>query len=174
VSPEFSWGVFPDVKRRKLPLLLFIPVCILLLFPELQGDQNKENEKQEEKIMLSKSLLFPGLGQLSEKQYFKGLVFAVSETVCIIAAIHLNRKADQAYWQYRQAGEIESAVLYRRLTEKRDRRRNLWIAAGAGIWAANLIDAWLFQRRREKAKVRLGVSSHGDKGIAFSLIYSVD
>lgn len=97
-------------------------------------------EEKPDRQALAASLLFPGLGQLREKQILKAALFASAEAACLVlVALHAHR-GQAAYRNYREAGSVEAAVLWRRETERHDRRRNAAIAAAAGVWALNLAD----------------------------------
>lgn len=165
--------MFPETLRRAACQVGYVILIMVLCFHLLPAAPEGEKEA-DGAASLRKSLLYPGLGQLNEKQYFKGIVFMAAETACIIAAVHLNRKADQAYWQYRRADSTEQAVTMRRLTEKHDRQRNLLIAAGAAVWILNLVDAWLHQRRKERPAGKLAFGFNTDAGLAFGFTYIVD
>lgn len=165
--------MFPETLRRtrgRVGLVLLVLVCFFQLSPAA-AEGEKENDGA---AALRKSLLYPGLGQLQEKQYLKGIVFMAAETACIIAAVHFNRKADQAYWQYRQADTTQQAVDMRRLTEKHDRRRNLVIAAGAAVWVLNLVDAWLHRNRRQRTAAKLSFAFNDNAGLTFGFTYTVN
>jgi len=97
---------------------------------------------------LEKSLLFPGLGQLAEKQYVKAAVFASAEIFCLIkVAINIG-KGNEAYRNYRDAKDPAAAVEWRLQTAKYDRRRNTAILAGAGVWVLNMIDIFVFAKKK--------------------------
>lgn len=96
---------------------------------------------------LEKSLLFPGLGQLAEKQYVKAAVFASAEIFCLVkVAINIS-KGTEAYRNYRDAKDA-AAMEWRLQTVKYDRRRNTAILAGAGVWVLNMIDIFVFAKKK--------------------------
>ena len=97
---------------------------------------------------LEKSLLFPGLGQLAEKQYVKAAVFAAAEIFCLAQVVIHIGKGNEAYRNYRDAVDAAAAVEWRLQTEKYDRRRNTAILAGAGVWVLNMIDIFVFAKKK--------------------------
>lgn len=97
---------------------------------------------------LEKSLIFPGLGQLGEKQYVKAALFASAEIFCLVeVAINIG-KGNETYRNYRDAKNAAAAVEWRQQTVKYDRRRNTAILAGAGVWVLNMIDIFVFAKKK--------------------------
>src|SRR5512137_2684486 len=119
--------------------LLFLCVCLTLV-AGCFADSSEDAPPDPAKRQLKKSLLFPGLGQFSEKQYLKGVAFSGAEIFCIVEAIVANHRGNDSYWKYRMSGTGTDALEYRRLTERNDRTRNAFILAGAGIWILNMVD----------------------------------
>lgn len=123
--------------------------------------------------VLKKSLFFPGFGQLAEKQYLKAALFAGGELFCLAAAFVSNHHGDDSYWQYRFADNEADAVAYRAATEKYDRRRNIYLLAGAGIWIVNLADILIHAKKKYKKKGALSllpVLDHEKKTLALGLM----
>ncbi len=114
----------------------------------LPGEEEKTAADPRLRQALVRSLLFPGLGQLHEKQYLKAALFASAEIACLaLAVVHAGRGGD-AYWNYRQAATAEDAVRWRAETERCDRRRNRAILAAAGVWVLNMADIFVFAKRK--------------------------
>ncbi len=97
---------------------------------------------------LEKSLLFPGLGQLAEKQYVKAVVFASAEIFCLLKVAVYIGQGNKAYHNYRDAKDAVAASAWRLQTAKYDRRRNTAILAGAGVWILNMIDIFVFAKKK--------------------------
>jgi len=112
------------------------------------------------KDILKKSLIFPGWGQLSEKQYVKGALFAASEIFCIVQFVLKNNKANDAYRRYRQAGNVADAIAFRQLTEKYDKQRNWVTAGGAFVWILNLVDIYLTYHHKNHPAVLPALAIH--------------
>jgi hypothetical protein len=132
--------------RKKGALLLL--VAVLAAGRPLRAAEDMKPEDGRLRKALERSLLFPGLGQLGEKQYVKAALFASAEIFCLAQiVIHIGRGND-AYRQYRDAKDAGAAVEWRQQTEKFDRRRNTAILAGAGVWVLNMIDIFVFAKKK--------------------------
>jgi hypothetical protein len=122
---------------RRATLLLLL--ALLAAAGPLRGEEKKAEDPRLRKA-LERSLLFPGLGQLYEKQYLKAALFAAAEVACLaLVAVNVDR-GNAAYWDYRGAASAADAVARRRDTERYDRRRNTAILAAAGVWLLNMVD----------------------------------
>ena len=121
---------------------------------------------------LKKSLLIPGWGQVVEKRYVEGLLFFSAEVFSFYQIFSNNHKGNRYYQKYQEAGGVAAAVQHRELTEKYDKRRNIYILAAVGIWAVNLIDIYVIVKRKEKRKLELKLESGEDKRLAFTINYS--
>ncbi len=131
--------------QRKPALLLIL--ALLLAQGMLNGETEPARDPRPRKA-LEKSLLFPGLGQLYEKQYVKAALFCAAEVACLaLVYIHIG-KGNDAYWNYRQAATAADAGAWRRETERLDRRRNAAILAAAGVWVLNMADILVFTRKK--------------------------
>jgi hypothetical protein len=131
--------------HRATALLL---LAVLLSGPFLLRTEEKKPEPDRLRQVLEKSLLFPGLGQLAEKQYAKGAVFAASEIACLMLVVINARRGNNAYREYRDARSTSTAVEWRQQAERFDRRRNTAILAGAGVWVCNMVDIFIFAKKK--------------------------
>jgi hypothetical protein len=113
----------------------------------LRGEEAKPESERLRKA-LERSLLFPGLGQLYEKQYVKAALFAAAEVFCLAQAVRSAGRGNDAYGRYRDAATPEEAVAWRSQTERFDRRRNTAILAAAGVWALNMADMFVFAKKK--------------------------
>jgi len=111
---------------------------------------------------LIQSLVFPGVGQIREKQYAKGILLAAAECFCIVQAFVANQKADRYYWNYRFSTNTEETLTNRQLTERFDRKRNQYILIGAGIWVLNLVDIHTHIKRKQKTPVQISIRPNTD------------
>ena len=121
---------------------------------------------------LERSLLFPGLGQLGEKQYVKAALFAGAEIFCLVEVVIFMSKGNDAYGHYRDAADPAAVVEFRRLTEKYDRRRNTAILAAAGVWVLNMIDIFVFAKKKYGKNAAVGFTpfyNHENKAIGAGL-----
>jgi hypothetical protein len=121
---------------------------------------------------LERSLLFPGLGQLGEKQYFKAALFGGVEIFCLAQVLIFMGKGNSAYDDYRNAGDSQAAVEFRGLTEKYDKQRNTAILAAAGVWVLNMIDILVYAKNKYGKKAFIGFQpyyNHENKTIGAGL-----
>ncbi|MCX6554212.1 MAG: DUF5683 domain-containing protein [Candidatus Aminicenantes bacterium] len=105
---------------------------------------------------LERSLLFPGLGQLGEKQYLKAALFGGAEIFCLVQVLIFMGKGNEAYRNYRDAGDPAAVMEFRAQTEKYDRQRNTAILAAAGVWALNMVDILIFAKKKYGRKASIG------------------
>lgn len=131
---------------RSLKGLLLL--AVLLGGGLLPAEEEKKPEPDRLRRALERSLIFPGLGQLGEKQYVKAAVFASAEIFCLARAFIQAGKGNDAYRGYRDAADAASALEWRRLTEACDRRRNASLLAAAGVWVCNMIDIFVFAKKK--------------------------
>jgi Family of unknown function (DUF5683) len=131
--------------RRLKGLLL---LAALLVGPSLPAAEEKKAEPDPWRRALERSLLFPGLGQLGEKQYVKAAVFASAEIFCLAQAFIQAGRGNDAYRGYRDARDAASATEWRLRTAACDRRRNTALLAAAGVWVCNMIDMFAFARKK--------------------------
>ncbi|HSQ35684.1 MAG TPA: DUF5683 domain-containing protein [Candidatus Binatia bacterium] len=113
-------------------------------------------EKTPLRKALERSLLFPGLGQLGEKQYVKAALFAGGEIFCLVQVLVFMGKGNDAYRNYRDANDALAVTEFRSQTEKYDRQRNTAILAAAGIWALNMVDILVFAKKKYGRKTAIG------------------
>jgi hypothetical protein len=121
---------------------------------------------------LERSLLFPGLGQLGEKQYVKAALFGGAEILCLAQVLIFMGKGNSAYDDYRNATDPAAVIEFRSLTEKYDKQRNTAILAAAGIWVLNMIDILVFAKKKYGKKAAVGFQpyySHENKTIGAGL-----
>jgi len=85
---------------------------------------------------------------IGEKQYAKAALFGGAEIFCLAQVLIFISKGNNAYNKYRAAIDYEAAVEFRARTEKYDRRRNTAILAAAGVWVLNMIDMFVFAKKK--------------------------
>jgi len=131
--------------RKSAALFL---LAVLLAGPAaLRGEEKSPGDARLRKA-LKMSLLFPGLGQLSEKQYVKAVLFSAAEVFCLVQVVANARQGNSAYWKYRTAATAGDAVEWRSETERLDRRRNTAILAAAGVWVLNMVDIFVHAKKK--------------------------
>jgi hypothetical protein len=121
---------------------------------------------------LERSLLFPGLGQLGEKQYAKAALFAGAEIACLVEVIIFMVKGNDAYDQYRSASDPAAVIEFRARTETYDNRRNTAILAAAGVWILNMVDMFVLAKKKYGKKAAVGFQpfyQHENKAIGAGL-----
>jgi hypothetical protein len=121
---------------------------------------------------LERSLLFPGLGQLGEKQYVKAALFGGAEIFCLAQVLIFMGKGNSAYDDYRNATDPAAVIEFRSLTEKYDKQRNTAILAAAGVWVLNMIDILVFAKKKYGKKAAIGFQpyyNHENKTIGAGL-----
>ncbi len=126
----------------------FFLLAMLLAGPAALCAEDKTPEDARLRRALKMSLLFPGLGQLSEKQYAKAVLFSAAEIFCLVQVVANARKGNSAYWKYRTAATVGDAVEWRSETERLDRRRNTAILAAAGVWVLNMVDIFVHAKKK--------------------------
>jgi hypothetical protein len=139
-----SWNDEEKMARNKALILL----VVLMAGRALIAAEGLKTEPDRLRKALERSLLFPGLGQLAEKQYVKAAVFATAEIFCLVkVAVNIGKGSD-AYRNYRDAMDASAAVEWRLQTARYDRRRNTAILAAAGVWVLNMIDIFVFAKKK--------------------------
>lgn len=162
-------------KKAVWLLILLLAGQIMLVAEEMQPGKIQPSPKDSLRKALEKSLVFPGLGQLAEKQYVKAAVFASAEILCLVQIFIFRSKGNDAYEQYRAAVDFEAVVEFRRQTEKYDKRRNTAILAAAGVWVLNMIDIFVFAKKKYGKKLSVGFQpyyDHENKTIGVSMRFS--
>jgi len=157
----------------KIYTLIFIFFC--LSFPLLcqdPGPSGFSDDTDRTFNSLKKSLLIPGWGQLAEKRYLEGAVFLAADLFCLYEVFNFNRKGNRYYKKYKEAGTIDDAVAFRELTEKYDKRRNIYMLAAAGVWALNLLDIYIIVKGKQNKKLKLKLESGANKKLGFTLCFS--
>lgn len=98
-----------------------------------------------------RSLLIPGWGQIYNRQPLKGFLIMGAEAALIGGAVAFHLSGEKAYSDYTSktnAGDLgtdpasEAAQLYD-TAESRYKTRNILLFCAAGLWVANLVDAYL-------------------------------
>ena len=74
--------------------ILLILVSISLINTGLYPSGTGSGETSPEKRALEKSLLFPGWGQIHEKQYMKGAIFITAELLAITGIVINNNNGN--------------------------------------------------------------------------------
>jgi len=157
-------------------LILFFQTSLNFTFS--QEKEAKKNNEDKKITSLKKSLLFPGWGQLAEKRYFEGIIFATSELFCLYQIYSFNRKANYYYKKYKIATNVQDVLLYRERTEKYDKLRNKYILGAAGIWVLNLVDIYYIMKKRQKRfqkkrNIKLNIFfNNGEKKIIFNINFN--
>ena len=128
---------------KKVALLLAV---VIVAGPAALRAEDLKPEDGRLRKALERSLLFPGLGQLYEKQYLKGAILASAELFCLAAVVINAHKGNDAYWRYRGATTPEDAVKWRGETVRLDRRRNTAVLAAAGVWILNMVDIFVYAK----------------------------
>lgn len=100
-----------------------------------------------------RSLLLPGWGQFYNREPVKGAVFASAEVAALGSALAFHLLGSTAESEYADAtpeslgvspAEASAeAVSLRETAESRYQTRNVLLAVAGGLWAYNVLDAWM-------------------------------
>jgi tetratricopeptide (TPR) repeat protein len=135
VSPKII-EVFEESRRRAGDTLRLKP-SVLIPSEELLSNKNIRNQAL-------KSLLYPGLGQLSQNKKTKGYVFLSTETFSLIGLIATHLLTNAAHKKYRDNTDIDKMdELYDDYSAWYRTRTGLVISS-VSIWILNYIDATIF------------------------------
>lgn len=159
-------------KKRAWLLALLLAGRIMVPAQDVQPENTPPPGKGPLRKALERSLLFPGLGQLGEKQYVKAALFAVAEIFCLAEVMIFMGKGNDAYHQYRDATDPAAAIQFRSQTGKYDKRRNTAILAAAGVWVLNMIEIFVFARKKYGKNAAIGFQpfyNHENKTIGANL-----
>ena len=143
-------------KKNCWLLALLLAGQILLPAQAAPAENTPPPEKSPLRKTLEKSLPFPGLGQLAEKQYVKAALFGGAEIFCLAQVFISMSKGNSAYKKYRDAIAMDAVIEFRAQTEKYDKRRNTAILAAAGVWVLNMIDIFVFAKKKHGKKTAIG------------------
>lgn len=160
---------FARVKLSK-----FLKIFIIIFISSLINAEDLALTKTDKtnNRALEKSLIFPGLGQLHEKKYLKGVIFITAELIAITGAILNNRQGNKNYNKYRSSLTESDALFFRKETERFDRSRNLFIAAGIGVWMINMLDIYVIKKKRGKKSIEVSLEKGINNEIFFTLNYN--
>ncbi len=146
---------------------------IFFSIPSFSQEESNGPPKERGFDSLQKSLLIPGWGQLAEKRYLEGVLLLSTEIFCLYKLVANNQKGNENYRLYKAAENIDDTVKFRNLTEKYDKRRNVFILAAAGVWAVNLIDIYVIVKSKKKKNKNLKIQLKGGekKTLGFTLTF---
>ena len=154
-------------NRIIIIILLFTLFFSSSIFPDETSGKTVKGKKA-----LELSLIFPGLGQFTEKKYFTGIVFLAGELFCITNFIINNIKGNDAYGNYKIAGNSVDAGIWREKVGKYDKTRNIFLLAGAGVWIINMIDIFIHIKKKYRKKISLSLKNEKNNKISFGIAYS--
>jgi hypothetical protein len=167
------------LPRKKRTWLLALLLAGRLIVPAQDARPDNADAAHPAKTPLRKalerSLLFPGLGQLGEKQYLKAALFGAAEIFCLVEVILFMGQGNDAYDRYRSATDLAAVIEFRAQTEKYDNRRNTAILAAAGVWVLNMVDMYVFARKKYGRKAAVGFQpfyQHENKAIGAGLRFT--
>jgi len=152
-----------------LKLITVTGLSMLILFSSSGNVFSQEEESFIREAVISKrdavvlSVLFPGLGQMTEGQKVKGVTFFLGEAASLIVAINVHENYQTKQKTYVRDLDIykklavtpgktyvEASRMYHDLKDKNDELdnlntiRNTMFIIAAGIYAYNIIDAIFF------------------------------
>jgi hypothetical protein len=165
------------LRRKKWAWLLVLLLAGRIVAPAqaVQAENTAPPGKSPLRKALERSLLFPGLGQLGEKQYIKAALFAGAEIFCLVEVLIFMGKGNDAYDKYRAATDLAAAIEFRSQTEKYDKRRNTAILAAAGVWVLNMIEIFVFAKKKYGKNAAVGFTpfyNHENKAIGAGLRFN--
>lgn len=163
--------IFVKVELSEIKQIFFAFILIIIVAFPLKGSSEVKGDLPEFKRPLELSLLFPGMGQIKEKKYLKGALLITSELYTIYKIIYNNGKGNSSYIKYKNALSKNDAVKYRREVEEFDKKRNIYIAAGIGIWVINLIDIYFHVKKKSQLIIRIKNEENKTFTLGFSYCF---
>ncbi len=94
----------------------------------------------------------PGAFQIKQGRIIKGGLLLGTFSAAVIGAILENNRGNDLYEKYLSSQDVEEIVALRKQTEKRFRRRNLFIAGASVVWLVHLLDLKLLKNKRGGVK----------------------
>lgn len=88
-----------------------------------------------------RSVIFPGWGQIYNKEKPKGYIIGASSLLCITSSYLMYDKANESYKKYDNLG-VKNSSLYFDYEDQYNRARYL-AYFGVGIWVYSIIDAYI-------------------------------
>ena len=98
-------------------------------------------------------------------------MFITAELIAITGAVISNHFGNKNYNKYRSSITESDALFYRKETERFDRERNLFIAAGIGVWIINMVDIYIFKKKMERKGINISLKKGMNNEISFTLNY---
>lgn len=90
-----------------------------------------------------RSLAFPGLGQVYNRQKLKAYAFAGTEVALLGGAATFHLLAKSEHRKYRRADTASDATYYYQRASTRYQTRNWLLVGAAAVWGLNVVDAWV-------------------------------
>jgi len=163
------------VTRAAKGRIILLIILFSALPSTLPGALSQKEEPERTKFSsLQKSLIIPGWGQLDEKRYLEGSFFLSLEICCLYEVFKNNRRGNSNYHLYKTAGSNDEAIRFRALTERYDKRRNIFMLVAAGVWAVNLFDIYVIVKIKGKEKSGLDIKANvsQEKGLSIYCRFS--
>lgn len=104
------------------------------------------------------SLVFPGLGQIYNKQITKGAIFAGATVSSLVLSIIMYNTANQIYEDYKATGDpyhpkYDDYLSYITMT-------NVFLVLTGVIWATNLVDAYFVASKNKRQSFNLEIEKN--------------
>jgi hypothetical protein len=170
LNPVRQASRFPPPSQIKyLPRLVIVALLLAALFSGLSGASESPGEAPQKAVSpsLMKSLVVPGWGQIAEKRYVEGIFFLSAEIFCLTEVLTHNHQGNYYCKKYQAADNPEDASRLRGLTERYDKKRNIYILAAAAVWALNLLDVYFIVKSRSS---QLQLNIEGGKSNLMALV----
>ena len=162
-------------RMKNYIIIVFYLILLFLSLPCLAEESPQIKTAEKQKLpSLQKSLLIPGWGQLAEKKYAKGFLFLSAEIFCVYEIFRYNHKGNYYYNKYKTAENVDDTVRFRQLTENHDTTRNQYILLAAGVWAVNLMDIFLINKKKDNKDndLKITIEKREKQSLALTISYS--
>jgi len=129
---------------KKINIILLL---LALLINPLFSENKSKNKKEKDSNLISVSYFIPGIKQIEEKRYIKGILFLSSFIGSVSFAIIENNNGNSYYEQYLKSTNIEEIIELRDNTEKSYKKRNYFLISAFSIWILHLLDLKFFTKK---------------------------
>ncbi|MCK4761036.1 MAG: hypothetical protein KAW12_02480 [Candidatus Aminicenantes bacterium] len=135
-----------SLQKWTAAFLFFCFVHLLCGAADKNTAPQPEEKKEGQPVSITK--LIPGLYQLKSKKTIKGTLLFCAFTAAVLSALAANKKGNDLYEQYLNSTDKAEVIALRKETEKKFKKRNLYIAGALGTWLIHLLDLKLFKNKK--------------------------
>jgi len=146
--------------KKIITTILMISVFVWCI-PKISNAEEIENVSlgpKETAVLLS--VVFPGIGQIYNKQTTKGIVLAGIGAASLIASIVMYNTANKTYDDYEKKGDPNDSLYDTYLSQIT--ATNIFLGIYAVVWGYSVVDAYL---GASKNKVSLNILPYKKDGV---------